>query len=59
MLQMRGFSHRGACEKSLEGNDRGLEGNGGPSGGVPILYKGQLRLAYAAWERGKAKGRSP
>ena len=23
----------------------------------PMLYKGQLRLAYAAWERGKAKGR--
>jgi hypothetical protein len=21
----------------------------------PILYKAQLRLAYAAWERGKAK----
>ena len=27
--------------------------------GSPILYKGQLRLAYAAWERGKTKGRSP
>jgi hypothetical protein len=25
----------------------------------PIIYKGQLRLAYAAWERGKTKGRSP
>ncbi len=25
----------------------------------PILYKAQRRLAYAAWERGKTKGRSP
>jgi hypothetical protein len=32
---------------------------GDPRVVFPILYKGQLRLAYAAWDRGKTKGRSP
>jgi hypothetical protein len=36
-----------------------LEGNGGPSGGVPHALKAQLRLSYAAGERGKTKDRGP
>ena len=32
---------------------------GDPRVASPMLYKGQLRLAYAAWERDKAKGRIP
>jgi hypothetical protein len=31
-------------ERSLEGNDKSLEGHGGLSGGVPILYEGRRRL---------------
>src|SRR5215211_5689851 len=30
---------------------------GDPRVASPIIYKAQLRLAYAAWDRGKAKGR--
>jgi hypothetical protein len=42
-------------DKSLEGNDKSLEGNGGPSGGVPHYLQSSAQVGIAAQEQGKAK----
>jgi hypothetical protein len=50
MLKMGVFFTEGLCF------DAGMEGNGGPSGGVPHYLQRSAQISLAAWERGKAKG---
>jgi hypothetical protein len=52
MPQMGVFFAEGMCF------DSSMEGNGGPSAGVPHCAKVRALSSLAAWERGKAKGRS-
>jgi hypothetical protein len=53
-------SHRGSCDllRAWRGNNRSLEGNGGPLGGVPILHKGQPALALR-YKTGASEGSKP
>ena len=59
MLQMRGFSHRGSCEKSLEGNDMSLEGNGGLSGGVPHAPQRSAQASLGSIGSEQSEGSDP